>query len=150
LPILGGLAILATVTGVSLGRSAVGEINPVYFQPATSHFYSDLVPYRGADTIRTDPGANDYLEPEYAYSAVPVCAGCDNYAVDYRPRHDKAVDGVDDGWSASAPREAAFGETEVAEPLPANREWIERYTTYTVASQPVEQEEEAVPVQEES
>jgi hypothetical protein len=149
LPILGGLAILAAVSGVSLGRSAISEINPVHFKPASSHFYSDLVPYRGGANVQPDLGASDYVEPDYAYSASPVCAGCDNYPVDYRPRHDKAVDGQEDGRSASAALETVSTPSRVPEPPAANRQWIERYTTYTIVTEPVEVEE-APPAREES
>jgi hypothetical protein len=150
-PILGGLAILAAVTGVSLGRSAVAEINPVYFQPASSHFYSDMVPYRSAGSVESDLSGGDYVQADQAYSAAG-CAGCADYPVAYRPSHDPAVDGVEDDWSASAPRLAdqASSKAEAPEPPPANRQWIERYTTYTVASEPVVEAEATSEVQVES
>lgn len=146
-PIFGGLAILATVTGVSLGRSAVAEINPIHFKPASSHFYTDMVPYRSAGSVDADISGSDYVQPDYAYSAAPR-----DYPVAYQPRHDPAVDGIEDDWSASAPRATAAVSTEreAADPPPANREWIERYTTYTVASEPVTQTETIAPAAGES
>lgn len=42
--IAAGVAIAGAATGVHLGRSTVGEINPAYFQDPEVPFYSDLVP----------------------------------------------------------------------------------------------------------
>lgn len=46
IPILGGLALIGTAAGVSLGHSAVSEINPVYYSAAPDRFHGDLTPPR--------------------------------------------------------------------------------------------------------
>jgi hypothetical protein len=148
-PILAGLAILGSLTGVTIGRSTVSQINPIYFQPPSSHFYADMVPYRSSGEAQPDLGGTDYLEAEYAYSAEPACGACNDYPIDTAPLRLEAVDGIDDGRSASAPIEPslASAETEGAEPAPASRVWIERYTNYEVAPDPVEAPEPEVPIQ---
>jgi hypothetical protein len=151
MPILSGLAILATIAGVSLGRSAVAEINPVHYKPPTSSFYADLVPYRSSGSVQADLAGSDYFQAEPAYSADPGCGTCDDYPVEYRPRHDKSVDGIEDGWSASTGASdiegTAAADTAPPEPKPANRQWIERYTTYTIVTELVEpqQAQAAIP-----
>jgi hypothetical protein len=156
IPVISGLAILATFTGVSLGRSAVAEINPIHFRAGNSHFYSDLVPYRSSGSVEPNVAADDYFQPEPAYAVATACRGCDDYPVAYQPRHDKAVDGDLDDWSATRGPEAdlASAEKAVPEPPPANRQWIERYTTYTVETEtimaPTQAPDPAQPVVQES
>ena len=135
LPILGGLAVLAVVGGVSIGRSAIAEINPAYYEPdQPGPFYADLVPNTPSGTTVPESSGAEYLQADYAYSAAPTCIDCDNYPVAYRPRHDPAVDAV----AIPADPEPAVYESGNTEPPPANREWIERYTTYTVAAEPAQ------------
>lgn len=150
-PILAGLTILGSMTGVSIGRSTIAQINPVYFQPPSSHFYSELTPNRGPADQQPDLGGTDYVQADYAYSAAPGCGACMDYPVDYKPRHDKAVDVIEDSRSASASSEPVLAsETEWREPAPANRDWVDRYTDYQVAAAPVEPAPEEVPVQPEA
>jgi hypothetical protein len=151
LPVLAGLAILGSVAGVGLGRSTISQINPAYFQTASGHFYGDLVPNRS----RYEPSegaSSDYLQADYAYSATPTCIGCEDYPVEYRPRHEPKIDFEEENWAEpeSPAVILASAERPVAEPAPANREWIERYTTYTVSTEPVEQPVEVAPAQDES
>src|SRR4051794_32395899 len=107
IPLVAGLAILGSVTGVGLGRSTIAQINPAYFQTASSHFYGDMVPNRSSGQ-QSDPAAADYLQADYAYSAEPRCIGCDDYPVEYHPRHDKSLDLEIESWPAKdSPPEAA-------------------------------------------
>jgi hypothetical protein len=130
---IGGLSILAATAGVSLGRDAAGEIDPVYYQPVESHFYADLSPNRSSGTAQPDPGGSDYIQADYSYLA----AATRDYPVEYRPRHDRWVDGVDDGWSASAPVAEDAAEVSIpTDPPPPNRAWVERYTDYTLVADP--------------
>lgn len=136
LPILAGLAIAGSALGISLGRSAVSEINPAYFNEAEDSFHSDLVPYRSPDWAQVQAA-------EYRAAQQPVlvgdvgsgCIGCRDYPVEYVPRHDPAVDGYEDGYAASAaaPQPAQIVIVETPAPDPA-RERIQAYATYPVSS----------------
>ena len=148
-PILSGLAILATMTGVTLGRSAASEINPIHFKPASNTFYADLVPYRPSGSFDPQTSGGDYFQAETAYSAEPGCAACDQHSVGYEPYRESKIDGIEDGWSASAASEPRLAAAEsVPEPAPANRQWIERYTTYTIVEEVVQPERVAVSAEE--
>jgi hypothetical protein len=135
LPIMAGLAILGAALGVNLGRSAISEINPAYFSDPEDAFHSDLVPYRSPDWAQVQAA-------EYRAAQQPVlvgelgsgCIGCRDYPVEYVPRHDPAVDGYQDSYSASAPQPAQIVVVETpAAPDPA-RERIQLYASYPVSS----------------
>jgi hypothetical protein len=149
-PILAGLAILGGVTGVGLGRSTIAQINPVYFQPVSSHFYGDMVPNRSTSGP-AELGGTDYLQADYAYSAAPACVGCDDYPIDARPRREKLPELYDEAWTESEPAQVvtAVAEAPADEPPAANREWITRYTTYTI-QEPAVQTVAVAPTQDES
>jgi hypothetical protein len=103
LPIIAGLSILGASLGVTLGRSAISEINPAYFSDPDDSFHSDLVPYRSPDWAQVQAA-------EYHAAQQPVvvgdlgggCIGCRDYPVEYVPQHEPAVDGYQDGYAASA------------------------------------------------
>jgi hypothetical protein len=131
LPIMAGLSILGAALGVTLGKSAIAEINPAYFNEAEDSFHADLVPYRSPDWAQVQ-------QAEYRAAQQPVvvgelgsgCVGCGNYPVEYVPRHDPAADGYEDGYGASA-AQVVVVETP-AGPDPA-RERIQLYSSYPVS-----------------
>lgn len=135
LPILAGLSILGAALGVTLGESAVSEINPAYFSDPEDSFHSDLVPYRSPDWAQVHAA-------EYRAAQQPVrvgdlgsgCVGCRDYPVEYVPRHDPAVDGYQDGHAAGAPAAvpAQVYIVEAPAPDPA-RERIQAYSSYPVS-----------------
>jgi hypothetical protein len=134
LPIMAGLAILGAAAGVNLGRSAVADINPAYFNEAEDSFHADLVPYRSPDWAQVQAS-------EYRAAQQPVlvgdlgggCIGCRPYPVEYVPRHAPAMDGYQDGYAASAPQPAQVIVLETPPPDPA-RERIQLYSSYPVSS----------------
>jgi len=135
LPIMAGLAILGAALGVSLGKSAISEINPAYFSDPEDSFHADLAPYRSPDWAQVQAA-------EYRAAQQPVvvgelgsgCIGCRDYPVEYYPRHDPAVDGYQDGYSASAPQPAQIVIVETpAAPDPA-LERVALYASYPVTS----------------
>jgi hypothetical protein len=135
LPIIAGLSILGASLGVTLGHSAISEINPAFFSDPEDSFHADLVPYRSPDWAQVQAA-------EYHAAQQPVvvgdlgsgCIGCRDYPVEYVPRHDPAVDGYQDGYAASAsePAQIVIVETPAA-PDPA-RERIQAYASYPVSS----------------
>lgn len=135
LPVIAGLSILGASLGVTLGRSAISEINPAYFSDPEDSFHSDLVPYRSPDWAQVQ--ASEYRaaqQPVLVGDLGSGCIGCRDYPVEYVPRHDPAVDGYEDGYAASAPQPAQIVIVETpAAPDPA-RERIQLYSSYPVSS----------------
>jgi hypothetical protein len=128
IPILGSLALIGTAAGVSLGHSAVSEINPVYYTSATDRFHGDQTPQRP-----------DWTAPQPALSAVTAeglgsgCLGCssrngEQYAA-------PAVVTYTDAWRADAERASAPMEAVVIEEAAApdpERERVVRYASYPI------------------
>jgi hypothetical protein len=134
LPIVAGLAILGAALGASLGRSAIADINPAYFQEPEESFHADLVPYRSPGWAQGQAGYQAAQQPVVVGALGGGCVGCRDYPVEYYPQHDPAVDGYQDGTSASAqqPAQVVVVETPAA-PDPA-RERIQAYASYPVSS----------------
>ena len=144
LPIMAGLSILGAALGITLGKSAISEINPAYFSDPEDSFHSDLVPYRSPDWAQVQ--AAEYRAAQQAVVIGDLgsgCIGCRDYPVEYVPRHDPAVDGYrqgyEDGYAAMAPKPATIVVVETPAPDPA-RERIQAYASYPVSSdeQPAE------------
>jgi hypothetical protein len=134
LPIMAGLSILGAALGVGLGRSAIAEINPAYFNEAEDSFHADLVPYRSPDWAQVH--AAEYRavqQPVIVGELGTGCIGCRDYPIEYVPRHDPAVDRYVEGYSESAPPPAQVivVETPAADP---DRERIQRCASYPVSS----------------
>ena len=143
LPIMAGLSILGAALGVTLGKSAIAEINPLYFNEAEDDFHADLVPSRSPDWARIH-------QTEYRAAQQPVivgelgsgCVGCRTYPVEYVPRHDPAVDLYAEGELPRAPEPMVAAAVQAPAPDPA----LERIQAY--ASYPVSGEEKPVEVAE--
>lgn len=148
LPVMAGLSILGAALGITLGKSAVAEINPVYFNEAEDEFHADLVPYRSPDWAQVH-------QAEYRSAQQPVivgelgggCIGCRVYPVEYVPVHDPAVDigPHGEGELLRAPEPTVVMASQTTAPDPA-RERIQRYASYAVSSE--ERPAEAVAVAE--
>lgn len=140
LPVMAGLSILGAALGITLGKSAVAEINPAYFNEAEDEFHADLVPYRSPDWAQVH-------QAEYRAAQQPVivgelgggCIGCRDYPVEYVPVHDPAVDYASEGELLRAPEPTVVTVTRATAPDPA-RERIQAYSSYPVSSEerPVE------------
>jgi hypothetical protein len=132
LPLLGGLALIGTAAGVSLGQSAVSEINPLYFAEAPARFHSDLAANRPkwddtpAPLTVAAPTANDLGTG---------CFGCAPGRSEYYSA--PAVVTYTQSWSAdsqaaTAPLEAAPVQEIAPDP---ERERVVRYASYPVYEQ---------------
>ena len=140
LPVMAGLSILGAALGITLGKSAVAEINPAYFNEAEDEFHADLVPYRSPDWAQVH-------QAEYRAAQQPVivgelgsgCIGCRAYPVEYVPVHDPAVDYQVEGELLRAPEPTVAMVSQATAPDPA-RERIQAYSSYPVSSEerPVE------------
>jgi hypothetical protein len=146
LPILAGLSILGAALGVNLGRSAISEINPAYFQEPEESFHADLVPYRSPDWAQAQ-ALQTAQQPVVIGDLGSGCIGCRDYPVEYYPQHDPAVDGYEDGYAASVqpPAQVVIVETPAADPA---RERIQRYAGYPVSSDEKPAQVAEAPVEE--
>jgi hypothetical protein len=126
-PLIAGLALIGTAAGVSLGHSAVSEINPVYFTSVPDRFHADRTPQRA-----------DWTAPQPALSAVSAeglgsgCFGCS--AASFEHYAAPAAVAYTDGWRADAERAAApippaFVEEAAPDP---ERERVVRYASYPI------------------
>ena len=148
LPVMAGLSILGAALGITLGKSAIAEINPAYFNEAEDDFHADLVPYRSPDWAQVH-------QAEYRAVQQPVrvgelgtgCIGCRDYPVAYVPSHDPAVDLYADGELLRAPEPTVVTVAAAAPPDP-DRERIQLYASYPVSSEERPVEVAEAPVEE--
>jgi hypothetical protein len=148
LPVMAGLSILGAALGITLGKSAVAEINPAYFNEAEDEFHSDLVPYRSPDWGQVH-------QAEYRAAQQPArvgelgsgCVGCSDYPVAYVPRHDPSVDLYANGELIRAP-EPTVVTVAAAPPADPAREQIVRYASYPVSAEERPVEVAEAPVEE--
>jgi hypothetical protein len=145
LPILVGLAVVGTATGVHLGRSAIAEIDPAYFSEPEVPFHADLVPYRSPDWAQVQ--AAEYERAGSLEGLGSGCVGCRDYPEEYYPRPDPAVDGYADGQAASIAYEPAQTILVEAAPDPG-RERVERYAHYPVSAEEEEAPADVAPAEE--
>jgi hypothetical protein len=99
LPAMAALSIAGAAIGVQLGRSAVAEINPLYFSsPQPTRFFADLAPkaYRLGASAWSD--STDYWFNEVNVSGRTACLDCDRNFVE-----PETVEAALPDWSESAP-----------------------------------------------
>jgi hypothetical protein len=135
LPLVAGLAIVGAAGGVSLGRSAIAEINPAYFTDPEVPFHADLSPYRSPDWAQVQAA-------EYQQEIVPEglgsgCVGCVPLPAVYLPEQGTWSGGYEE---PPVVRIAGYKEASAAgaEPLPRDPEVerIERYASYPITEEP--------------
>ena len=141
LPIVTGLSILGAALGITLGKSAIAEINPAYFNEAEDDFHADLVPYRSPDWAQAQQaGYSAAQQPVIVGELGGGCVGCRTYPVEYVPQHDPAVDLYADSELLTAPEPTVVTvSAEAPAPGPVS-ERIQAYSSYPVSSEekPVE------------
>jgi hypothetical protein len=124
------LALAGTLGGVYLGRAAVAEINPIYYDEPETRFHADLVPYRPTEAAGYQAGDLSAAELDQALGR--GCVNCLTYP--------EEVVLVHRGGSA-AKYAVGYGEVS-AEPVqaaayqptpPPEFAAVERYTSYPVA-----------------
>jgi len=157
LPVIAGLSILGAAFGITLGKSAIAEINPAYFDESADDFHADLVPYRSPDWAQVHAA-------EYRAAQQPVivgelgtgCIGCRDYPVEYYPRHDPVVDRyveggayVEDGLLRAPEPTVVTVAAEAPAPDPV-RERIQAYSSYPVSAEEKPVEVAEAPVEAEA
>lgn len=113
LPAMAALSIAGAAVGVELGRSAIAEINPVYFStPQAARFFADLTPkaYRLGSSAWSD--STDYWFNELNASGRSACLDCSGNFVE-----PESVEAALPEWDASAPpSDRAEAEPEAEDP----------------------------------
>ena len=107
LPAIAGLSIVGAAFGVWLGKSAVSEINPIYFSEPEARFHADLSPHRSPDWAQVQ--AAELQQAGMGEDYGRFCLGCIDYPEEVHFARVREPDGWDDGWSASA----SYSEPEV-------------------------------------
>jgi hypothetical protein len=131
---------IGAAAGVSLGHSAISEINPVYFGEAEDRFHAEITPQRP-----------DWSQPQAPLAAVSAeglgsgCLGCSARGAEYYAA--PAVVTYTDGWRADAERAAAPADAPYVEEAgpDSERERLVRYASYPIT----EAEAQAAPVETE-
>lgn len=95
LSLMGLLSLVGAGAGVYLGKSAVGEIDPVYFSSPErgSRWHADLSPYRSSVAAPELSGS-----PGMVYAS-GSCIGCTTYPEEYYPVHDASIDRYEKAWA---------------------------------------------------
>ena len=137
LPAIAGLSIMGAVSGIWLGKSAVSEINPLYYQERETRFHADLNPYQSPDWAKVQTSELQQASAGEDYGR--FCLGCSEYPQEVYFARSREADGLEDGWAASA----SYAEPEVyaasAETAPveqADPEWrrVELYANARVSA----------------
>ena len=148
-PALAVTAVLGSSLGVYLGRSAIAEINPIYYSERQTRFHADLVPYRSFEAA---PQVLTAKETEVALGS--GCIGCRADTAAAYPIYEASAGKYQSGYaSSSEPVEVAAYDAEPSADLQqrqAELSRIERYASYPVsheeaASAPIEDQREAAP-----
>lgn len=145
LPVMALLSVLGTGTGVYLGKSAVAEIDPIYFSsPIEARFHSDLAANGSPDWSAVHLQETAAMAAD-THGLGSGCIKCREYPEEYVPRHDAAVDAFISGDPAPVARFAALeeGSAQPAAPDP-ERERIERYSSFVVTEEGAPQAAEPV------
>ncbi|WP_332811360.1 hypothetical protein [Sphingomonas sp.] len=131
LPAMAALSIAGAAIGVQLGRSAIAEINPVYFStPQAARFFADLTPkaYRLGTSAWSD--STDYWRNELNVSGRSACLDCGGNFVE-----PEIVAAALPEWDEpAAPSDRAEAEAEDPDRgLGASQ--IERYSSFPVTAE---------------
>lgn len=93
LPVMTLLALVGTGGGVVLGKSAIGEIDPVHFSAASSsRFYADMVPGGSkVDALPPTTAAMRFGASDYGTGGPLMNQVTPDYPVDYAPTIDPTI-----------------------------------------------------------
>lgn len=134
LPAVAAMAIAGTGLGLYLGKSAISEIDPVYFNSplSASRFHADLVPSTGSFEAAPMP-----QDASLAQGLGSGCVGCRTYPEEYFPIHDPAVDPYVQPYAQASIEPAADIIEDVDREIQAvaRRAEVERYVHFRVAAE---------------
>jgi hypothetical protein len=128
---MAALSIAGAAIGVQLGRSAIAEINPVYFStPQAARFFADLTPnaYRPGTSAWSE--STDLWFNELNVSGRSACLDCSRNFIE-----PETVEATLPDWDEPAPLPART-EPDAADPAVALRaSQIERYASFPVTAE---------------
>jgi hypothetical protein len=132
LPFLGALAVFGTAAGVSLGHSAVSEINPLYFTETPDRFHADQTAQRPNWDAPQPLSAPAPVSADGLGDGCFACGGGGRVEYYAAP----AVVTYSDSWSAeaeraAAPEDGAFVQQAAPDP---ERERVIRYASYRITA----------------
>ena len=143
-PTLALLAVAGSATGVYLGRAAVAEINPAYFNEPEPRFHSDLVANRPSWSSPSVYRAGQLSPAEAEQALGKGCVGCRTYPEEYYPVHDSSVDKYQPGYAevveAPIAEHAVYQAEAQDEGRAADFAAVERYSSYAVAEAPAQEQ----------
>ncbi len=137
IPTLAVLAVAGIGSGVYLGKAAIAEIDPAYYNEPETRFHADLTPYRPS-TSAAVYRAGQLTPAELDQALGSGCVGCRTYPEEYYPEQDPAVEPERNRWAEAAEQPAAQPAVYTSEPdeaRSADFASVERYTGYQVASE---------------
>jgi hypothetical protein len=144
LPTLAVLAVAGSVTGVYLGRSAIAEINPAYYNEPETRFHADLVPQRASFDPPSAYQADGLSQAELDQALGSGCVGCRTYPEEYYPVHESSVDKYQPGYAemidTPAPQPAAYTSEPEDPERAADFATVERYANYRVSEGPAREQ----------
>ncbi|HEX8400705.1 MAG TPA: hypothetical protein VF628_03285 [Allosphingosinicella sp.] len=142
LPVYAALALTGIGGGIYLGKAAISEINPAYFNDSEPRFHSELVPQRPGDEAGYQAGQLSAANYEQAFGK--GCIGCREYPEEMVLVHRGAAAKVEVEYSEIAPAPVQALAYEQAPSVEFAS--IERYTAYPVqAPVPAAQPEPPAP-----
>jgi hypothetical protein len=132
LPAMAALSIAGAGIGVQLGRSAIAEINPLYFSaPQQARFFADLAPkaYRLGASALSD--STDSWFNELNVSGRDTCLDCSRNFVE-----PETVEAALPDWDESTPSDRTETKAEAEDPDSARRaRQIELYASFPVTAE---------------
>ena len=137
------LAVAGTVGGVFLGRSAIAEINPAYYDEPETRFHADLVPNPPGFDAPSVRQAGYLTDGEAASALGTGCVNCLTYPEEYYPVHDSSVDKYQPGYAEMIETPEPQAAVDVSEPDEQDEQRnadfaaVERYASYAVESEAV-------------
>ncbi|HEY0112912.1 MAG TPA: hypothetical protein VGB59_07130 [Allosphingosinicella sp.] len=145
LPLIAGLSIAGAALGLTLGRSAIAEIDPAYFRDPEVPFHADLAANRSPDWAQVQAAEYQQLGLQ---QEVVECADCAVPAAGYALlRAPPPTEYREAAWTPPEPHyeEEAKPLAEAERLVDPEMERLQRYASYTVA----EEAEQPTPAEEE-
>lgn len=145
------LTVAGSLTGVYLGRSAVAEINPAYYDEPETRFHADLVPDRPSFDAPPVRRAGYLTQAETNQALGRGCVGCLTYPEEYYPVHDSSVDKYQPSYAEMVETPAPQPAVDTPDPQDEERAVdfavIQRYAGYSSVEEAVAEAPPAVGIE---
>lgn len=151
IPLIALLAVVGTGGGVILGKSAIGEIDPVHFSAASgSRFYADMVPGNSKiDDLPPTTAAMRFGASDYGTGGPLMKQAIPDYPVDYVPTLDPAITELSETVTVTEVAAATTQGTVISTPDP-DAARLAAYSSFPITEPAVLNEGEAEPIEEDT